>query len=203
MHPFSNCPVSESQTWNWHCLLLRSKTMKPAWSQVQMSLIFTANFPKAAVKHTISMKPTWIEYLWVSLQTDFNDLFYRQTLDEFSEIQKLSREVPSLPPVSKFLSFLSLLRNVRRQSRRSWRRSWRALRAQPKRFCCLALPPIYIASHFRMTWISTLRQRNRMCQRSPAQILIIRLCLMHFLSPNLMIKVKNPHQLKKSTDYVC
>ena len=140
MHPLSNCPVSESQTWNWHCLLLRSKTMKPAWSQVQMSLIFTANFPKAAVKHTISMKPTWIEYLWVSLQTDFNDLFYRQTLDEFSEIQKLSREVPSLPPVSKFLSFLSLLRNVRRQSQRSWRRSWRALRAQPKRFCCLALP---------------------------------------------------------------
>ena len=68
--------------------------------------------------------------------------FYRQTLDEFSEIQKLSREVPSHPPhpQSADSSHSSLLRNVRRQSQRSWRRSWRALRAQPKRFCCLALP---------------------------------------------------------------
>ena len=50
-----------------------------------------------------------------------------------------------------------------------------------------------------MTWISTLRQRSRRCQRSPAQILIIRLCLTLFLSPNLMRKVgyrlKIPHPL--------
>ena len=42
---------------------------------------------------------------------------------------------------------------------------------------------------FRMTWISTLKQRNRRCQRSAAQILIIRPSLMPFLLSNLMKKV--------------
>ena len=43
----------------------------------------------------------------MSLPTDLNTFLHRQTLDEFSEIQKLSREVPNIPPpVSKFFSFL-------------------------------------------------------------------------------------------------
>ena len=90
------------------------------------------------------MKPFYV-YLWRSLHIDI-DTYFRQTLDEFSEIQKLSREV--LYTQSANSSHSSLLRNVRRQSHRSWLRSWRALRALLKRFCCLTsfTPAIYCLS---------------------------------------------------------
>ena len=71
-----------------------------------MSLILTADFHNTAVRHqTVPMKPTY-EYLWTSLQKNYNTFSFRQTLDEFSEIQKLSRDVSNFPPVSKIFSFL-------------------------------------------------------------------------------------------------
>ena len=165
------CPIA-----NWHCLPLTSKTKKSVWSQVQMSWIFVFVFLRQRCFIKI--------YLWI-LQTDIDTLF-RQTLDEFSEIQKLSREVTFFK--SAHSSHSSLLRNARRQSLRSWQRSWRASRARLKRFCCLSCCPHSVLPS-RMTWISTSRQRSRRFQRSPAPILIIPLCLMPFLSPSLMKKV--------------
>ena len=142
-----------------------------------MSWIFVFCFFEATMLHQDI-------YLWI-LQTDIDTLF-RQTLDEFSEIQKLSREVTFFK--SAHSSHSSLLRNARRQSLRSWQRSWRASRARLKRFCCLSCCPHSVLPS-RMTWISTSRQRSRRFQRSPAPILIIPLCLMPFLSPSLMKKV--------------
>ena len=150
----------------------------------------------------------------MSLPTDLNTFLHRQTLDEFSEIQKLSREVPSLPPslspslhpsiplslppVSKFFSFL-FAQECKKAKSEKLTEILKSIENAAQEVL-LPLFAFYIAPHFRMTWISTLRQRNRRFQRSPARILIIRPSLMQFLLPNLMIKVgyptkKNPHPL--------
>ena len=97
---------------------------------------------------------------------------------------------PSLPPVSKFFSFL-FAQECKKAKSEKLTEILKSIESAAQE----VLSPyfaFYIAPHFRMTWISTLRQRNRRFQRSPARILIIQPCLMQFLSPNLMIKVGYP-----------